>query len=130
LGYLPHLLHQLSFKVLAISLISGFIQTIYFICLIKAYRVADLSLVYPVSRSAPLFTQIWAFLFIGEIVSLQGIAGIGLVVTGIFIISIRDFHINRVTPSFHSSPHPYFLALAAALAGFGFLRRKSAILTY
>lgn len=117
LGYIPLLLDQLSFKALAISLISGVIQTIYFICLIKAYRMADLSLVYPISRSAPLFTQVWAFLFIGEMVSLQGVVGIGLVVLGIFVTSIREFRLERVIPSFHASPHPYFLALAAALAG-------------
>jgi len=117
LGYLPLFLGQLSPKVLAISLTSGFIQTIYFICLIKAYRMADLSLVYPISRSAPLFTQIWAFLLIGEIVSFQGIVGISLVILGIFVTSIREFHLKRVIPSFHASRRPYFLALAAALAG-------------
>jgi uncharacterized membrane protein len=117
LGYLPVFLGQLSFKVLAISLTSGFIQAIYFICLIKAYRMADLSLVYPISRSAPLFTQIWAFLFIGEIVSLQGIVGIGLVVLGIFVTSVREFHLKRVIPSSHASPRPYSLAFLAALAG-------------
>jgi len=117
LGYLPLFLGQLSPKVLAISLTSGFIQTIYFICLIKAYRMADLSLVYPISRSAPLFTQIWAFLLIGEIVSFQGIVGISLVILGIFVTSIKEFHSRRVIPSFHASRRPYFLALAAALAG-------------
>jgi drug/metabolite transporter (DMT)-like permease len=117
LGYFPVFLSQLSFKAFAISLTSGFIQTVYFICLIKAYRMADLSLVYPISRSAPLFTQIWAFLFIGEIVSLQGIVGIGLVVLGIFVTSVREFHLKRVIPSFHAFPRSYFLALAAALAG-------------
>jgi drug/metabolite transporter (DMT)-like permease len=117
LGYLPFFLGQLSLKALAISLTSGFIQTIYFICLIKAYRMADLSLVYPISRSAPLFTQIWAFLLIGEMVSFQGIVGISLVILGIFVTSTREFHSKRVIPSFHASRRPYFLALAAALAG-------------
>jgi drug/metabolite transporter (DMT)-like permease len=117
LGYLPVFLGQLSFKVLAISLASGIIQTIYFICLIKAYRMADLSLVYPISRSAPLFTQLWAFLLIGEIVSLQGIVGIGLVVLGIFVTSVREFHSRRVIPSSHASPRSCSLAFLAALAG-------------
>jgi uncharacterized membrane protein len=117
LGYLPLFLSQLSPKVLAISLTSGFIQTIYFICLIKAYRIADLSLVYPISRSAPLFTQIWAFLLIGEIVSFQGIVGIGLVILGIFVTSVKEFRLNRLLPSFHTSPPSYSLALLAALAG-------------
>lgn len=117
LGYLPLFLGQLSFKVFVISLTSGFIQTIYFICLIKAYRMADLSLVYPISRSAPLFTQIWAFLLIGENVSFQGIVGISLVILGIFVTSVREFGSSRVTPSFHASRRSYILALVAALAG-------------
>ena len=116
-GYFPVFLSQLSFKAFGITLISSLIQTVYFICLIKAYRMADLSLVYPISRSAPLFTQIWAFLFIGEMVSLQGIVGISLVILGIFVTSVREFHLKRVIPSFHPSPRSYSLALAAALAG-------------
>jgi uncharacterized membrane protein len=117
LGYLPFSLSQLSFKAFGISLISSVIQTVYFICLIKAYRMADLSLVYPISRSAPLFTQVWAFLFIGEIVSLQGILGISLVILGIFVTSVKEFRLNRLLPSFHTSPQSYSLALLAALAG-------------
>jgi len=116
-GYLPLFLSQLSFKAFGISLISSVIQTVYFICLIKAYRMADLSLVYPISRSAPLFTQVWAFLFIGEIVSLQGILGISLVILGIFVTSVKEFRLNRLLPSFHTSPQSYSLALLAALAG-------------
>ena len=102
----------------SLNFVSGLIQTIYFICLIVAYREGDLSLVYPISRSAPLFTLFWATLFIGEILSLIGVFGIGLVILGIFVISVKDFRLKRVLPqSKHFPSWPYLLAFIAALSG-------------
>ncbi len=96
---------------------SGFLQTFYFLCLVEAYRAGDFSLVYPISRSAPLFTQFWAFAFIGEILSLKGMAGIGLVMVGIFVISLKDFQLKRmISLSDRFSSRPNLLALAAAIA--------------
>jgi len=115
----PALLFEAPLRLWPLSFISGLIQTIYFICLIEAYRVGDLSIVYPVSRSAPLFTLFWATLFIGEILSLIGFLGIGLVTLGIFVISMRGFHLKSLSPepqkSFSSLP--YLLAFIAALSG-------------
>jgi drug/metabolite transporter (DMT)-like permease len=84
-----------------------------------AYREGDLSLVYPISRSAPLFTLLWATLFIGEILSLKGVLGIGLVMFGIFIISMRDFHMKNFSPQPQKSfpSLPYLLAFIAAVSG-------------
>ena len=117
-GLFPGLLLQATPKLWTLSVISSLIQTLYLISLIKAYQMAELSLVYPISRSAPLFTQVWAVLLIGEILSVTGVVGIGLVVVGIFIISMSDFRLSAV---FHlsrqtSSP-PYFFALIAAVTG-------------
>ena len=117
-GLFPGLLLQATPKLWTLSVISSLIQTLYLISLIKAYQMAELSLVYPISRSAPLFTQVWAVLLIGEILSITGVVGIGLVVVGIFIISMSDFRLSAV---FHlsrqtSSP-PYFFALIAAVTG-------------
>jgi uncharacterized membrane protein len=99
-------------------MLSGFIQTIYFICLIEAYRVGDLSIVYPVSRSAPLFTLIWAVLFIGEVLSVKGVIGIGLVTLGIYVSSMKDFHLKNVIPrSEHLTSRPYLLAFISAIGG-------------
>ncbi|MEW6377609.1 MAG: EamA family transporter [Thermodesulfobacteriota bacterium] len=104
-------------KLWCLSLLSSFLQTIYIICLVKAYQAGELSLVYPISRSAPLFTQIWAILFIGEVLSKGGMMGIGLVMAGLFVISLRDFRLKNMMPqSNHFISRPYFLALAAAIA--------------
>ena len=116
-GVFPSLLLQAQPKLWGTALLSSFFQTIYIICLIGAYRLGDLSLVYPISRSAPLFTQIWAISFIGEVLSKGGVMGIGLVMIGLFVISLKDFHILNMIPQ--SKPlisRPYVLALAAAIA--------------
>jgi uncharacterized membrane protein len=117
-GVFPSFLLTMPSKLWWIVILSGFIQTIYIVCLIEAYREGDLSLVYPISRSAPIFTQIWAVLFIGEILSTKGVIGIALVTFGIFIVSIRDFQLKSV--SSYAKPitsRPYLLAFIAALTG-------------
>jgi uncharacterized membrane protein len=117
-GFFKDLLLQAPGKLWTLSILSSLIQTLYLISLIKAYQMAELSLVYPISRSAPLFTQVWAVLFIGEILSLTGIFGIGLVVVGIFVISMSDFRLHSLFhPSQSVSPQPYLFAMIAAVAG-------------
>lgn len=115
----PALLLNAPFRLWSLSFSSGLIQTIYFICLIEAYRVGDLSIVYPISRSAPLYTLLWATLFIGEIPSFKGALGISFVIVGIFIISMRDFHLKNFspTPQKSFSSLPYLLAFIAAVSG-------------
>ncbi|MBM4340459.1 MAG: hypothetical protein FJ110_13055 [Deltaproteobacteria bacterium] len=117
-GLFPSLLFQASGKLWTLSIISSLIQTFYLISLIKAYQMGELSLVYPISRSAPLFTQVWAVLLIGEVLSITGVVGIGLVVTGIFIISMSDFSFSlHLDPSRNVSLQPFLFALIAALTG-------------
>jgi len=118
LGVFPSLFLQTPLWAWSLNFASGLIQTIYFICLIVAYREGDLSLVYPISRSAPLFTVLWAILFIGEILSLTGAFGIGLVLLGIFVISVKNFQLKgTLTQSKHLTSLPYLLAFIAALSG-------------
>jgi uncharacterized membrane protein len=116
-GVFPSLFLNPPPKLWWIVILSGFFETIYFICLINAYRVGDLSLVYPISRSAPLFTQIWAILFIGEVLSPGGMLGIGLVMAGLCIISLKKSHLINISSQSHQLiPRPYLLAFSAAMA--------------
>ncbi|MDI7259538.1 MAG: EamA family transporter [Thermodesulfobacteriota bacterium] len=116
-GVFPSFILQMPPQLWGLSLSSGFIQTVYFLCLIESYRGGDLSLVYPISRSAPLFTQFWAISFIGEVLSAKGILGIGFVMVGLFVISLKGFPFkNRMAPSDPFTSRPYLLALAAAIA--------------
>lgn len=69
----------------ALVLASAVIETGYMFALSAAYRVGDLSLVYPVARgTAPILVVPLAALLLGERVSTQGLLGVLLVVAGIF----------------------------------------------
>lgn len=117
LGFFPSLFLTSPGKFGWLVLLSGFFETIYFICLIEAYRGGDLSLVYPISRSAPLFTQIWAIVLIGETFSLQGISGIALVLIGIYIVSLKDIQSKHTISDSHPfNSRSYLFALLAAIA--------------
>ncbi len=116
-GAFPSFILQVPSKLWWLVTSSGFFETLYFICLVGAYRGGDLSLVYPISRSAPLFTQIWAILLIGEILSTRGITGICLVIVGLFVISLKDFQLRRsMAQTSRLTTRPYLLALAAAIS--------------
>jgi drug/metabolite transporter (DMT)-like permease len=66
---------------------SGVLETAYVLALTTAYGAGDLSLVYPVARgSAPVFVVPLAVLLLGERLSAQGAAGVGLVVLGVFAL--------------------------------------------
>ena len=70
-------------------LLSGALHTIYFLMLIAAYRVGDLSHVYPIARgSSPLLVAVGATLFIGERLSTMGILAIILISIGIVSLTL------------------------------------------
>jgi drug/metabolite transporter (DMT)-like permease len=72
-----------------IILVSGLIEAVYFITLTRAYSLGDLSQVYPVARgSAPLFVLLWALLLLGERPTPLGVAGIFIVVSGLYLVNL------------------------------------------
>lgn len=117
-GIFPSLISKLSWNLLGFIVLSGFFETLYFICLIEAYRGGgDLSLVYPISRSAPLFTQLWAISFIGEALSSKGIFGILLVMVGLYLIPQKGLHLKPTLPyAYGFTARPFLLAFLAAVA--------------
>jgi drug/metabolite transporter (DMT)-like permease len=67
---------------------SAMLHVFYFIVLLRGYRVADLTVVYPLARgSGPLISSMVAVLFLGEQLSTLGAAGIVGVVAGVFLIA-------------------------------------------
>ncbi|MFM9926553.1 DMT family transporter [Variovorax sp. H27-G14] len=68
--------------------LSGVLHIFYFIVLLRGYRRSDLTVVYPLARgSGPLLSSLVAVLFLGEKISLFGVAGIAGVVIGVFLIA-------------------------------------------
>lgn len=79
-----------SWKSAAFVMLSGFIHLGYSLCLQRGYRVADLSVVYPVARgTGPMLSTIGAVVLLGEIPSAAGMAGLALVVAGIVLITTQ-----------------------------------------
>ncbi len=74
---------------------STILHAMYFISLAFIYDRGDLSLVYPIARSAPIFVFIWAIWFLGEKLSLPGILGILTVVFGAYIIGFPTFSVTH-----------------------------------
>lgn len=69
-------------------LISGALHLLYAVTLSWGYKVADLSVVYPVARgTGPLLSCLVAIAILGERPSAIGWAGIALIVVGVFLIA-------------------------------------------
>ena len=67
---------------------SAVVHLLYFNSLLTGYRVADLTVVYPLARgSGPLLTAAAAVLLLGESLNLLGAAGVSAVCGGIFLIA-------------------------------------------
>ena len=73
---------------LAVILVSGAVHVAYYLVLLRGYREADLTVVYPLARgSGPLLSSTMAILFMGEQLSRMGAAGIFAVVGGVFLVA-------------------------------------------
>jgi drug/metabolite transporter (DMT)-like permease len=60
---------------------------IYHLLVAKAYELADVSQVYPITTSSPLFVSVWASFFLDESMTLIGILGMFVTVSGCFIMN-------------------------------------------
>ena len=68
--------------------VSGVLHSVYFIILLRGYRKADLTVVYPLARgSGPLLSSMAAIALMGEQLSALGGLGIAAVVGGVFLIA-------------------------------------------
>lgn len=75
---------------------SGIVHVLYSYTLAGAYHEGDLSLVYPIARSAPVFVLLWSTLVSREPVTAPGVAGVLVVVAGAFILQWKQFSWHQV----------------------------------
>ncbi|MGV3727339.1 EamA family transporter [Hydrogenophaga sp.] len=67
---------------------SGVLHVFYYVILLRGYRKADLTVVYPMARgSGPLLSSLVAIALLGERISALGALGIVGVVGGVFLIA-------------------------------------------
>jgi drug/metabolite transporter (DMT)-like permease len=69
---------------------SSVLQGIYLFLLARAFRAGEMSLVYPIARSAPVLVAIWGALFLGERLASLGIVGVILSVAGVWFIEASE----------------------------------------
>ncbi|MDE0297198.1 MAG: EamA family transporter [Candidatus Poribacteria bacterium] len=76
-------------KVLVYVIASGLVHFFYWYSLGRAYTLGEISFVYPIARSAPAFVPLFAFLFLNESISSQGLVGIFCVVLAVYLFQRR-----------------------------------------
>ncbi len=86
------------------------IHLCYYVCLAQAYRLADMSQVYPIARgAAPLMTGLTSLVFVRDPITLGGALGIACLAGGVVLISFKGQR-RLATPS----PIAILCALATA----------------
>ncbi len=80
----------------AMIVASAILHVLYSMSLGAAYAGGDLSLVYPLARSAPVFVPIWAIWWLGERPTILGLGGIGLVVVGAYLLGMEPGRTTRL----------------------------------
>ena len=72
----------------ALVALSGVLHLAYYVTLLRGYRKAELTVVYPLARgSGPLLSALAAVVFLGESLSALALAGVLGVVAGVFLIA-------------------------------------------
>lgn len=93
---------------------SGLIHVVYFVLLLRGYRVGDLSLVYPLARgTGPMLASVAALAIFSERPTALSLGGLALVVAGILVLTWRP------DPAAHAKLAPglrYGLATGALIA--------------
>jgi drug/metabolite transporter (DMT)-like permease len=104
------------------AIASGFIHLGYNLFLARSYRLGDLSQVYPVARgTAPLLTFAGAWAFAGEALTLGVAVGVGLLVAGIWMVTLADRRGLKLdgTSLFYALGTSFFIALYTVVDGLG-----------
>lgn len=79
---------SLGLDALLFVAVSGLLNCFYFVLLSEGYKVGDLSVVYPLARgTGPALAVVGAIVLFGERPSALALAGAGLVVAGIIVMS-------------------------------------------
>ncbi len=78
-------------SVFLVAAFSAAFFTLYHLCAAKAYASdeGDLSLSYPLTTLAPIFIPLWAYLFLGDSLTVKVIAGILITTAGTFCIQLK-----------------------------------------
>ena len=71
------------------ALFSGLLHGFYILSLSRAYNTQDISYVYPIARSAPVFVPFFAWFFFGERLSPIIFLAIGIIVIAVYSLHFK-----------------------------------------
>ena len=93
-GYLIFDVKSFPGEILIWGLLSGVLHGFYIYCLSKAYHTQDISYVYPIARSAPVFVPMFAWIFLGEVLEPVVLLALAIIFTAVYILHF-DGHLIR-----------------------------------
>lgn len=103
-----------GFRLGVIVVTAGFFFFLYHLCLTDSYETTEVSLAYPLTTTGPLYIPLWAYIFLGEKLSIGGSFGILLVFFGAYTIQMKQLNFKGMVEPLRSLRNPgVFLAMAA-----------------
>lgn len=96
----------------------------YAVYLLKAYDAGDLSVAYPLSRTAPVLLAAWDALVVREPVSAGGLIGVFLAGGGVLVLQLPAVRRHGLVPVFASPVSRYALVTAVFIAAFTIIDKQ------
>jgi len=81
---------NIGYELFVWALISGILHGFYILSLSRAYSTEDISYVYPIARSAPVFVPLFSWLFLGEKISMLIVLAVLVIISAIYILHFDD----------------------------------------
>ncbi len=106
---------------IAYGFLAGIFFSAYHLFLSQSYKTEDVSKVYPITTSSPIFVTVLAIIFLGEKISLIGFIGILTVIFGILILNMNSIGGIRFTKGV------LFAILSSIAYSFGAIIEKSGV---
>lgn len=101
---------------LPLILVSGALQVVYFLLLQRAYRLGDVSVVYPLARgTGPLLAVLLAIVILGERPAPIALVGAGVVIAGVVLIGFAG---GRAAASVNRAGVVYGLLVGVVIAAY------------
>ncbi|MZH02567.1 MAG: EamA family transporter [Nitrospinae bacterium] len=120
IAYLWFGMAPLNSEIIFWGILSGILHGVYILCLSRAYSTADISYVYPIARSAPVFVPVFAWLLLDEHLHISTFLAIGFILTAIYILHfegklLRGF-VNLIRAFHHQDLRWAFYTLAMVVS--------------
>lgn len=110
-------------EVIALVIVSGLLEAVYFACLAAAYRRGDLSLVYPLARgSAPLLAVIVGVTVLREQLVPVAALGVACLLVGVLVVA-RPWRVLREAGAHDRAAVGFALATGASIAAYSAIDR-------